>query len=106
MGNHAAAVAVCDDVLSRFGDARESALRERVVGALVNKGAALDQMGDSAAAISTLERLPDLLNDDSAAFKSLLVRGRVHLANMLLDFQEEFTRAETLISRFYHLANL
>ena len=97
MGDSAAAVAVYDDVLARFGDAQEPALREQVAMALVNKAVTLRRMGDSAAAISTFERLLGLSNYDSTTlFKSLLAQARVGLANMLLDFQEEFTRAEAL----------
>jgi tetratricopeptide (TPR) repeat protein len=96
IGDGAAAVAVYDDVLARFGNAQEPALREQVAMALFNKAVTLGQMGASAAAVSTFERLLGLSNDDSTTFKSLFAHGRIQLANMLLDFQEEFTRAETL----------
>jgi tetratricopeptide (TPR) repeat protein len=96
MGDSAAEVSAYDDVLARFGDAQEPRLREQVARALFGKAITLDQMGDSAAAISTFERLLRLSNDDSTTLKSLLTQARIHLANMLLDFPEEFTRAETL----------
>ena len=96
MGDYAAAVAVCDEVLARFGDASEPALREQVAKALVNKGVALARMGDYAAAISTFERLLGLSDSASTALQPFLAEARLHLANLLLDFREEFTRAETL----------
>ena len=96
MGHYAAAVAVCDEVLARFGDASEPALREQVGSALGNKGVALARMGDYAAAISTFERLLGLSDSASTALQPFLAEARLHLANLLLDFREEFTRAETL----------
>jgi hypothetical protein len=96
-GDRAAEVAVYDDVLARFGDAQRTALREQVAGALFDKAVTLRQTGDSAAATSTLERLLGLSHYDLATpLKSLFAETRIHLANMLLDFQEDFTRAETL----------
>jgi tetratricopeptide (TPR) repeat protein len=41
------AVAVYDEVVARYGDASEPALREQVAGALVNKGVALGALGRS-----------------------------------------------------------
>ncbi len=49
-GDPAAAIAAYDDVVARFADAKEPALREQVARALVNKGVALGQAGDPAAA--------------------------------------------------------
>jgi tetratricopeptide (TPR) repeat protein len=97
MGDSAAAVAVYDDVLARFGNAQEPALREEVARALVSKGFALRQMGDSAAAVAVYDEVVARFGDaQELALRERVARARISLASMLLDQQEEFTRAETL----------
>ncbi|MBY6243891.1 tetratricopeptide repeat protein, partial [Methylosinus sp. Sm6] len=54
-GDPAAAIAAYDDVVARFADAREPALREWGAMALVNKGAAFGEAGDYAAAIAAFD---------------------------------------------------
>src|SRR5258708_25939281 len=45
MGFGNEAVAACDEIVTRFGDAREATLREWVANALIKKGVALVSMG-------------------------------------------------------------
>ena len=95
--NYDRCLALLDGLLARFADAREPALREQVAMALVNKAVTLGQMGDNAAAISTLERLLDPSHlDATVTLEPLFATARIRLANLLLDLQDEFTRAETL----------
>ena len=49
------AIGVYEEVVTRFADAVEPALREHVGNALVNKGVALVQLGRSAEAIGVFE---------------------------------------------------
>ena len=70
LGDSAAAIAVYDEVIERFGGSDVPALQEGVARALVNKGVAKRQLGDSAAAIAVYDEVierfggsdvPDLL---------------------------------------------
>ena len=57
MGEPAAAIAIYDEVVARFGDAPEAGIRELVVEALFNKGVELGLMGQSAAAIDSYDKI-------------------------------------------------
>jgi tetratricopeptide (TPR) repeat protein len=56
-GDSAAAIAAFNEVVSRFAEAPEPALRERVAKALVNKGVALRQAGDTAGEIAAYDEV-------------------------------------------------
>jgi tetratricopeptide (TPR) repeat protein len=57
MGDSAAAIALYDEVIARFGDAPEPGLREQVARALVNKAYTLGQMGDRAVEIALYDEV-------------------------------------------------
>ena len=51
------AIAVCDEVVSRYGSAPEAALREQVAGALVTKGITLGQLNRSEEEIAVYDEV-------------------------------------------------
>ena len=51
------AVAAYDEVVARFGDAAEPALREQVARALVNKGVSSGELGASAAEVAVYDEV-------------------------------------------------
>ncbi len=51
-GDYHRSLSTLDEILTRFGDATETALRKQVARALLNKGFTLGQMGDSAAEVA------------------------------------------------------
>ncbi|MGX5664323.1 hypothetical protein, partial [Diaphorobacter nitroreducens] len=54
---HEAAIATSDEVLRRFGEAAEPALRQAVARALVNKGNTQDQLNQHEAAAATYDEV-------------------------------------------------
>ena len=62
-----------DELLARFGDAAEPALRERVAGALVNKGLTLGQLNRSEDAIAVFDELLARFGDaDEPALRKIV----------------------------------
>ena len=57
LSQHEAAIATYDEVLRRFGEDAEPALREQVAMAMVNKGAAQGQLNQREAAIATYDEV-------------------------------------------------
>ena len=57
MERSAEAVEVYDELLARFGDATESAIREQVAAGMVNKGYRLEVMERSAEAVEVYDEL-------------------------------------------------
>ncbi|MGX5664216.1 tetratricopeptide repeat protein, partial [Diaphorobacter nitroreducens] len=57
LNQHEAAIATYDEVLRRFGEAAEPALREQVAMALVNKGVTQGQLNQHEAAIATSDEV-------------------------------------------------
>ncbi len=55
LGRSEEAVGVCDDVVARFGDATEPALREQLAKALFNKGVVLGELGRSEEAVGVYD---------------------------------------------------
>jgi tetratricopeptide (TPR) repeat protein len=83
-GDHAAAIAVYDEVLARFGDAEAPALRERVATALVNKGITLGQTGDSVAEIAVYDEVLARFGDAEApALREGVAMALVNKGNRL-----------------------
>jgi tetratricopeptide (TPR) repeat protein len=96
LGDSAGAVAAWDNFLAQFFDEQEPSVREQVITALQKKGRILALMGKSELARATFAELDKYLNHQSVISKSARARGRVEIANFLLDFQGDFTRAEKL----------
>ncbi|MGH7864248.1 MAG: tetratricopeptide repeat protein [Candidatus Binataceae bacterium] len=65
LGEPAAAIAAYDEVVRRFGDSAEPALREPVAMALVNKGATQGQRGEPDAAIATYDEVVRRFGDSA-----------------------------------------
>ena len=57
LGRSEEALAVYDDVVARYGDAPEPALREQVASALVNKGVTLGALGRSEEELAVYEQV-------------------------------------------------
>ena len=57
LGQSAEAIAICDNLMARFGSAIEMALREPVAMALLNKAAALGKLGKNTEAIAVCENI-------------------------------------------------
>jgi tetratricopeptide (TPR) repeat protein len=97
MGDSAAAIALYDEVIARFGDAPEPGLREQVARALFNKALTLRDAGQIAAAIDTLRQFLQRASNVTGIFTAAeFARARVALANMLLDWQGDLIRPEAL----------
>ena len=56
-GDHSAAIAACNDVISRFGESNSTELQVEVAGALYNTGVALARSGQHRAAIAACDTL-------------------------------------------------
>jgi hypothetical protein len=65
MGRQSEAIAAYDEVVRRFGDSSEPALKERVAKALINKGYALYSGGKQAEAIAACDEVVRRLGDSS-----------------------------------------
>jgi tetratricopeptide (TPR) repeat protein len=77
-------IAVCDEVLSRFGNAQEPLLREQAAKALFIKGSAFETQGNKKSAIDSYEEALALYGDDKGAkIEELVSRTRNSLDNLL-----------------------
>jgi tetratricopeptide (TPR) repeat protein len=65
LGRSEEAVGVYDEVVARFGDGREPALREQVAGALINKGAILGKLGRSEEAVGVYDEVVARFGDEA-----------------------------------------
>jgi len=78
MGKNEAEIAVYDEVVRRYGDAPEAALRERVANALLNKSVALGQMGKNEAEIAVYDEVVRRYGDaPEAALRERVANERV-----------------------------
>jgi hypothetical protein len=69
-------ITVYDEMLARFRDAAEPALRERVAGAMVNKGVRLGQLNRSEDAIAVFDELLAHFGDAAEpAFRARVARS-------------------------------
>jgi hypothetical protein len=59
-------MAVCEEVVARYGEDPAPALREQVATALVNKGVVLGQLGRSADAMAVCEEVVARYGEDPA----------------------------------------
>jgi hypothetical protein len=97
MGDDSAAIATYDDVISWFADAPEPTLRDQAAGAILLRGARLRDRGQIAAAVDAFEHLLARTLSDPQGFITFSPdEARIICANMLLDFQGDLVRAETL----------
>ena len=76
LGRAEEALAVSEDVLARFDDADEPALRVAVAQALLNKGGKLGQLGRSAEALAVYDQLLARFGDaDEPALREAVLRA-------------------------------
>jgi tetratricopeptide (TPR) repeat protein len=98
------AVAMYDELVARFGDASELALREQVAAALVNKGVILDQLGPPEEGVTIFDKVitrfgeaPELALREQVA--AALVNKGVRLYQ-LGRFDETIGVHEQVVARF------
>ena len=93
-----------DEVLSRFGDAREPALREPVAKALVNKGVSLSQIGRGEEAIKAYDDVLSRFRDaPEPALREQVAKALFNKGVSLGQLgrrQEEIKAYDELLSRF------
>lgn len=86
LGHSGKAIAVCDDLLARWGSASEMPLGELVAMALVNKGDALGKLGHNKNAIAVLADMLAQFDTATEPPISDLVVGAQSLRNAIQKF--------------------
>jgi tetratricopeptide (TPR) repeat protein len=104
VGDFTRALALMDELIARFGEAPESALREEVAIALFNKGIVVSESGDSAGAIAIYDELIARFGEASElGIREQVAKALVNKGVMIGasgDSDGAITTYEELIARF------
>jgi tetratricopeptide (TPR) repeat protein len=103
-GDFRDAIATYDEVLARFGEAGEGALRKQVAGALLNKGVALRGLGRVKDAIATYDELLARFGEDrESTARESVASGLVNKGNALIGLgraEQAIAVSDELLARF------
>jgi tetratricopeptide (TPR) repeat protein len=108
LGRDAEAIAVYDEVIARFGNDSELALREQVARALLNKSLMLGTLGRDQDAIASCDELIARFgNDNEPALREQVARALLNKSLMLGKLghdQDAIASCDELIARFENTA--
>ena len=104
LGQSEEAIKTCNELLRRFGDASELALKEQVVKALVNKGVTQGQLGQNEEAIKTYDEVLRRFGDASElALRGVVAKALVNKGitqGQLGQNEEEIKTYDEVLRRF------